>query len=43
MLVQKSTESRRSARYCQVWLLIFQNQRHKAVLPESDLLAESLA
>ncbi len=43
MLVEKGTESRGSARYRQVRLLVLQNQRHKAVLPGSDLLAKSLA
>ena len=43
MLVEKSTELCGSARYRQVRLLILQNQRHKAVLPDSDLLAKSLA
>jgi hypothetical protein len=41
-VMQKSTKSRGSARHSQIWFLVLQNPRYEAVLPTSDLLAESL-
>jgi hypothetical protein len=41
--VEKGTISRGSARHRQIRLLVLQNLRYEAVLPASDLLAESLA
>src|SRR5262249_15082358 len=42
-VVEKGTKSRGSARHRQIRLLVLQNLRYEAVLPASDLLAESLA
>jgi hypothetical protein len=43
LVVEKGSESRSSARYCQGWLVVLQNVRREAVLPRGDLLAKSLA
>src|SRR5437588_10246299 len=42
-VVEEGTKSRGSARHRQIRLLVLQNLRYEAVLPASDLLAESLA
>jgi len=42
-VVEKGAKSRGSARHRQIRLLVLQNLRYEAVLPASDLLAESLA
>ena len=42
-VMEKGTKSSGSARHRQIRLLALQNQWHQAVLPDSDLLAESLA
>ena len=42
-VVEKGTKSRGTARHRQIRLLVLQNLRYEAVLPPSDLLAESLA
>jgi len=42
-VVEKGTKSCGSARHRQIRLLVLQNLRYEAVLPTSDLLAESLA
>jgi hypothetical protein len=40
--MEMSTKSRGSARHSQIRFLVLQNLRYEAVLPTSDLLAESL-
>src|SRR5262249_10900175 len=42
-VVEKGTKSRGSPRHRQIRLLVLQNLRYEAVLPASDLFAESLA
>src|SRR5262249_9143103 len=42
-VMEKDTKSRGSTRHRQIRLLVLQNLWHQTVLPDSDLLAESLA